>query len=381
MSMAALTKTIAMDIVDQTMRIMNYNINVMDENGVIIGTGNRKRLGQIHEGALQVIKENRKITIKPEEMDRYTGAQPGINLPILMEGAIVGVIGISGNPYEISQFGELVKMGAELTLKQAALTEQLQWDKRLQEELVHEIIHNKVDQYSFERVQRMGIDLEITRLPILITFDTAMMNEASIAKHKQNSLNYLSDRLDKDDLIASIDRNKMIILKVHPDHKVINSTLDTIKRTLNQLHLRTKCKWYAGVGMTFSLIKDANRAYQYADDALKAGRILHPSKRVFFYEEWQLPILITRLGPSQTGMLTEFKLLREYDRNGELQKTLQAYIEENMEQAVIAKKLFIHRNTLRYRLEKIKEITGKDPRNINDLFTLHVSQLVYQLDL
>src|SRR5699024_9817017 len=108
------------------MQILNYNINVIDESGIIIGIGQKNRLGQMHEGELQVIKKNKRMDIEQNESKYLIGTKPGINLPIVFENKVVGVIGISGDPQSISQFGELVKMGAELTLKQAALTEQLQ---------------------------------------------------------------------------------------------------------------------------------------------------------------------------------------------------------------------------------------------------------------
>ncbi|WP_420916569.1 PucR family transcriptional regulator [Paenibacillus thiaminolyticus] len=58
------------------------------------------------------------------------------------------------------------------------------------------------------------------------------------------------------------------------------------------------------------------------------------------------------------------------DKSGELQQTLQAYYEENGEQRRIAERLAIHRNTLRYRLQRIHEATGKDPKHFRDLYTL-----------
>src|SRR5690625_5579856 len=86
------------------------------------------------ESAKNLIAKKRRVDIAVDQTQKLAGTKPGINLPIVFEDKIVGVIGISGDPNGISQFGELVKMGAEMSLKQAALTEQLQWDDRLREE-------------------------------------------------------------------------------------------------------------------------------------------------------------------------------------------------------------------------------------------------------
>jgi len=52
-----ITHKLAQNIVDKTMSILGKNINIMNENGVIIGSGDKSRLNQFHEGAAQVIKE------------------------------------------------------------------------------------------------------------------------------------------------------------------------------------------------------------------------------------------------------------------------------------------------------------------------------------
>lgn len=56
---------------------------------------------------------------------------------------------------------------------------------------------------------------------------------------------------------------------------------------------------------------------------------------------------------------------------------MQTYIEENGDITKIANKLKIHRNTLNYRLERIKQLTGKNPQNILELFEL-ISGLIWR---
>ncbi len=58
-----LNSLIAKQIVDRAKKIIDYSINVMDENGVIIGSSDPSRLHQIHEGALLAIRDNRTLEI------------------------------------------------------------------------------------------------------------------------------------------------------------------------------------------------------------------------------------------------------------------------------------------------------------------------------
>src|SRR5690625_1321928 len=151
-------------------------------------------------------------------MTKRTCTKRWINLPIVYEDNIVGFIGISGDPNGISQFGELVKMGAEMSLKQAALTEQLQWDDRLREEVITQIIHDKVDSLSEERAHRLGIDLTVKRLPILLELIPHHMKEEEISELKKQALSYLQGYLGEKDLVANSGPTRIIILKSQQPH-------------------------------------------------------------------------------------------------------------------------------------------------------------------
>lgn len=82
----------AQDIVARTMRIIDTNINVMDARGRIIGSGDRERIGELHEGALLVLSQGRVVDIDDAVVRHLHGVRQGINLPLRLEGEIVGVI-------------------------------------------------------------------------------------------------------------------------------------------------------------------------------------------------------------------------------------------------------------------------------------------------
>ena len=100
----------AQDIVARTMRIIDTNINVMDARGRIIGSGDRERIGELHEGALLVLSQGRVVDIDDAVAKHLHGVRQGINLPLRLEGEIVGVIGLTGDPESLRKYGELVCM-------------------------------------------------------------------------------------------------------------------------------------------------------------------------------------------------------------------------------------------------------------------------------
>jgi carbohydrate diacid regulator len=90
--MIKLTENLAQNIVDRMMEVIPYNVNLMNNEGVIVGSGDKNRIGQLHQGALKAINDDKLIAV----YEAAGGAKPGVNMPIYFNNNIVGVIGISG---------------------------------------------------------------------------------------------------------------------------------------------------------------------------------------------------------------------------------------------------------------------------------------------
>ena len=162
----------AQDIVARTMRIIDTNINVMDARGRIIGSGDRERIGELHEGALLVLSQGRVVDIDDAVARHLHGVRQGINLPLRLEGEIVGVIGLTGEPENLRKYGELVCMTAEMMLEQSRLMHLLAQDSRLREELVMNLIQAECFAVScISLVSFSGILAGTILLVLAIPFD------------------------------------------------------------------------------------------------------------------------------------------------------------------------------------------------------------------
>ena len=127
---------LAQRIVNSTMSLVNRNVNIMNREGVIIATGHPHRRNTFHKGAKDVIETGMVIEIYPDQLDQYPGALQGINLPIVLEEQVVGVIGVFGVPDEVRDTGKLVKTITELILERELLQEETRSRYRLREQFV-----------------------------------------------------------------------------------------------------------------------------------------------------------------------------------------------------------------------------------------------------
>jgi len=372
--MRFLDQSLAQEIVNRTMKIINRNINVMNEKGVIIGSGDKRRIDTIHEGAVRVIETQTEFEISEDETEQLHGVRAGINLPIKFRGKVVGVIGITGAPDEIRSYGELVKMAAEMILEQAVLIDEMQWDERLKEELTGQLLHgaDQLNSLYFERVKRLGIDLDIPRVAILLTFG-----------NNSKGYKWIRDKLDKADLYVMQPDYMVLLKKVSIKESEWESakTLQQMEKWSEGLEKYQKLDCNISVGSYHPTIDGIAKSYRKAIYTSSVGGKLDPNKKIYFYEDYKLPVFLARV--NQYGISDEIgpyiEQLKQHDKKGELLDTLKVYVEENGDNHKVVGRLFIHRNTLRYRLDRITELTNKDPRKVKDLLELYLSFLQNQV--
>ncbi len=367
-----LTYDLAQEIVERTMKILKTNINVMNDKGIILGSGERERINQLHDGALLVLKNGESIEIDQSKATEMKATKPGINMPIRFGNQIVGVIGITGEPEKIKNYAQLVKMAAELVLEQSFLFERFQWKQRMQSEIVNQLVSEEGlnEAWIIERAGFLGIDLEQPRSVIVIKPLDRLEN------YGQKIIRTIQYELDKTDLIGVTLTNEIIILKASTE-----KTKRELSQFLKRLQKVLDGDLLIGAGRPVDRIKELKTSFDQAKRAILVGSKLQPDASFYHYEDYRLEAMLvkTALDEQDKHTYSFYEKLLDKGKKGDLVQTLEAYIRENGELNKIAESLFIHRNTLRYRLEKITELTKKDPRNIRDLMELYTAKLFHDI--
>lgn len=359
----------ARQIVQRAMRIIPYSVNVMDEYGVIIASGEPSRINQRHEGAVLALAENRIVEIDTATANKLKGVKPGINLPITFRDQLIGVLGISGEPSEVRAYAELVKMASELIIEQMAMLEQKQWDKRYREELINQLIHgeNNPDSVS-AMVSYLGVNLQQPRVVLLIELEQPDSNEL------RNLMDYFEYSV-RDHLVTFNHFNELVILKPinlkHGNHDVRQefSELQKFKSYVESAGFSRMI-----IGGYFEGRDGIRRSYQTAKAAQAMANRMKLKHQYVFYDEYMLPALFGELADSwQAQELSKAWLkLIEQDPKGILQTTLRQYFEQNCDLSQTASSLHIHINTLRYRLQRLEEITSMKINNIQNIVWLYI---------
>jgi carbohydrate diacid regulator len=388
----------AQDIVARTMRIIPFNVNVMDAHGVILASGDPARVGELHDGALLALAKRATVEIDAASSRLMHGARPGVNLPLVVGGRLCGAVGLSGEPAAVRQFGELVRLTAEMILEQASLAGELQRDSRYREAFVLNLIRPaagaRPDLEAWGR--RLGVDLQRTQVVFLL----------ELAPSGPAAQGSAAPGLPDDEALAQLQRLQLALLArrpallsatAGPHELVILDVFDTEARELEPSAMLARrhealaaqvqelaAEFAAALPATLTMglasagIDAAAVSYQSAQAAARIGRRRHPGQTRHSYYALALPVLLSGLDAGWQAPELRRPLTRlGRDRSGAgLLHTLQTWFACDESAAATATALAIHRNTLDYRLRRIEALTGLDLARSEDRLLLYVSLLL-----
>jgi carbohydrate diacid regulator len=179
------------------------------------------------------------------------------------------------------------------------------------------------------------------------------------------------------DYVISVGEQDIVLVKEMKtgDVKESEKTAKSISDTLSSEFF---AKVSIGVGTVVDNIKDLARSYKEAQVALEVGKVFDTDKNIVSYENLGIGRLIYQLPTTLCEMFLQevFKKGSMDTLDREALVTIQAFFENNLNVSETSRKLFVHRNTLVYRLEKIRKMTGLDLREFEDAITFKVALMV-----
>ncbi|MDW7673435.1 MAG: sugar diacid recognition domain-containing protein [Bacillota bacterium] len=383
-----ITPDIAQSIVERTMKLLNYNINIMDEKGIIVGSGDSSRLNTYHRGAEKVLKENKEVIISTDNLGELAGSRPGVNLPIRFDGEVVGVVGITGNPNNVSTYGAMVQAMAELMLEQSFYWQEANIIEQSRFFLLNDLIRRdpgKDRNILYMRASMLGYNLDLPRAVVVFEankpnglegFPNQQKEGTTIdSKGKEIVINTLT--LDSQDIIAFGIGNRYVLLKhiAEGKNQVINSIFDKFNKFQFEVT--------AGVGKVSYSYEEIPDAFDQALRTLEAGRRLFGPGAIYFTENLGLETMVGKLGKNfrQSYYKDTLKdLIEEGGNSSQLLETAKTFLDCSLKPGEAAQKLFIHRNTLGYRLGKIKEKVGLDLNILEDVMKFKMALLCWQFE-
>lgn len=373
-----LDKEFADRFIERVTRYTDFNVNIMDDRGIIIASRDKKRIGQYHEVAYRLIRGT-------EEMIDTTGLSfpnvlPGINMIIAAGGKREGVVGVTGNPEEVRPVALMVKMAFETMLKY----EQQLEERRIRENKKDHFIYllTQVEHSDPEELRSYARDLgypeESIRIPILLRLNGPDSDETGQALDLLRGGDLHSSR----DFSFALDSRHVLVYKTLPAGPGETGGLfagckDLVREYLEPLKAlgsRRSPKERGGrpgkeAGPYTAFVgsfQDTYPQYYYGYRHCRwleqnTGFDTGTGDPVFFYDhlneylQSMLPV-----GELQRAFYVYRKNIPDH-RLRSCAETIGALIRTNYNFGRAADLLFIHKNTLVYRYKGLKEMLGVDP--------------------
>ncbi len=223
----------------------------------------------------------------------------------------------------------------------------------------------------YNRAKKLHIDISVRRVVFVI--ETRNENDTN-ALETVKSLFAARNK----DFITAVDEKNIILVKELKPTESYEDMEKTAKVILDMLNTEAMSKVHIAYGTIVHEIKEVSRSYKEAKMALDVGKIFYSDKNVVAYNNLGIGRLIYQLPMSLCRMFIKeiFDGKSPDDLDEETLTTINKFFENNLNVSETSRQLYIHRNTLVYRLDKLQKSTGLDLRVFEDAITFKIALMV-----
>lgn len=319
--------------------IVDTEINIMDESGYIINSTNTKKIGE-YDLEVKNKKSINGVNKKGKYIYYFNDDAQSNKI----------IVSIKTDENDSNEFAEII--GFLFTQNFEEISEH----DFLKGLLLRNIKGKDIEKYC----KKFNITLKGKMQVVLIEVDEVISSDVENLIHE----------ICLEEIFVKInDMNFAIIKNCEVDvNDIEKSIYDAI---FSELLYEPKI----GIGIVIDDINMLPLSYEKAIEAVKLGKVFIDNKNIYYYKDLVLPILINYLKDK------DLETLRAHMNDGmsdvlsdnELVITASKFFENNLNITETAKKLYIHRNTLIYRLNKISKLTGYDLRVFEDSINFKIS--------
>lgn len=342
-------------VIFQMKDTINRVIGVVDENGVVVACSELTKMGEVRP----FCRPDATIGNEKYVSEGYTYK------PLASQSRAEYLAFVSGGDYDASKYCELIA----IALGNIKSMYDERYDKNAL--LKNILLDNILPADIYAKSKELHFDSEVSRVVFIIKFP----QKSDIVPYDLISGMFPDKNKEN---VVSIGEYDVVLIKEVPQ-SIETQELEEIGHMIY-----TNCQSEmlvdvcVGIGNPVAGIKDLAKSYKEAQVALDVGKIFESEKNVNSYGNLGIGRLIYQLPTTLCEMFLQevFKLdfLDNLDR--ETLATIQCFFENNLNVSETSRKLFVHRNTLVYRLEKIRKITGLDLREFDHAITFKVALMV-----
>ena len=389
-----LSYEVAQRIVARISAGLDEGVSIADHSAHVVASTEPLVIGTLQDLAAR--------SIAAGAMVEASDGSDGMSVPLVHVDEVVGAMVLHGVTRNRMDVVHVAKAFAELIIHQAMVIEQLPRQHWARSKFIYDLLHehlNEPAEVVLQQAALFSIDLRLPRIVVVINIKP-LLDQRMQQSAPHNSLpiitgalrleqihDHLLDQVrhivtsNVEDVYSFIDDHRLILLAavdpIEPDGRR-KQIAHNVQRLLDELSSSSGLTISAGVGRYHPGWPALAQSCVEAQFALETGIVLYGAGRVFCAEELGLASFVCSDDRAMKAELARHLLQPIADRP-ELLETLAVFLEANLASASTAQALHIHRHTLDYRLGKIAQLIGLDPRQFQAAAQLEAAMLLWKM--
>ncbi len=376
-------------IITNVKELIDREINIMNSEGYIITSTNAKRIGKYHAGADYLLRnELNQLIIDKDNVSQFEGCINGINLPIALESRGKMVVGISGEKGEVEVFGKIVQAFIEEQLNRLYSAQMAMKNTEMRNAfLASWLLSDKVvdGRELTLSAELFEIDIKAPRVVAVIsrhkTVDDKKKKASAISMHSmQTNLNLFSNiegiilSNSQDAVVADFGYYYLCIFTVERGKK-ITSIIDKCRDFASEYYDTSISVGVGTAGIGLEGIKNSFGEAKLACTVASRAK----DDYIKFYSSVDSDILLSLLPKNYKKLIYNeiFNKIND-DEKQEAMQLLASYFENDGSIIGMASQMFIHKNTVQYRLNKLADLINLDVRKTPDMIWLYLMHKLYE---
>lgn len=342
-----LLEELAEELVEVTSSLVGgRTINIMNTSGVIIASSARERIGSYHQGAREAARTGKVVNIQKDQLERYPGAKEGCNMPLRVNGTIIGVVGIYGDPEQIQDVAHLLEVYATKYYQLEAMLRPRLAESALRCQLLVSLLSppNSAMSAANSLVEKLNIHFYFPVYTIVISTSQGLSREQN-AQELCRQLETLGFQKKSCDVWGVVDERMVLLCSELAERKT--DTLRELASSGYRVSLGIPCNtlWEIQNSYNQASVLDLSSAEPFNDIRCTATRCIYMLSRTAAQEEFFLEEMARKI--NETFGQENGKILLD---------SAEAYYDCGRSVSAAAQRQFIHKNTLQYRVKRILEV-------------------------
>jgi carbohydrate diacid regulator len=393
-----LSEIIAENIVNKLSALLKKKIAVANTRGDVLASSDLSETGKNYDQFRQAIDAKKELETPGPTTKNTLGE--GVILPVSYSEEVIGALYVEDKPENYQHYRQILTTTLELLIHQSMVVDHFPYKDKIKDNFVFGLLHRRLaveDSKVREEADLFDLNLNRDKVVVIINIEnfwSSLFGDKLSASEdeKQTALSSYKKKIFQAfsqfygrlsgctvayfgsdtfvvlvDELYSMDGREMV--------EMIRQKSEEFQKVTKQ-HIGAEFpKILVAVGSFYRGKDGATLSYEEARRALNLGLSMNEQRTMYHIDD--LGMIATLAGGNRKWQDNFVRrLLVKLLAEDYLLETVEVFFDKNMSLTQTSKELKIHRNTLLYRLDKIKKVTGLDPRKFNDAMELKVALIL-----